>query len=210
MFGLRDRGPAAMMASDKEVAMHVATHHALDELQTLQDHAAKPALVLKLRAVILARQGWIAPGIAAALGKSPRTIQQWVGDYNRRGLDGLRDRRTSNRRYLTAAQEQQLCEYLDAEADDPHAGVRHAGELNAYLESHFGVTYSLSGLYELLRRLGYTWLMPRPRHEKNDPQVVQDFKKKRPHWWHKSPPSTPTGASKSGFRTRPASVNRAR
>jgi putative transposase len=190
--------------------MHVATHHTFDELQHLQDRAAKPALVLKLRAVVLGRQGWIAPRIAEALGKSPRTIQQWVGDYNRHGLDGLRDRRTSNRRYLTAEQEQQLREHLDAAADDPRGGVRHAGELGAYTEQHFGVTYSLSGLHELLRRLGYTWLMPRPRHEKNDPQVVEDFKKKRPRSWHKPPPSTPTSASKSGSRTRRGSASKAR
>jgi len=190
--------------------MHVATHHTMDQLQHLQDHADKPAMVLKLRALILARRGWFAPRIAEALGKSPRTIQQWVGDYNRHGLDGLRDRRTSNRRYLTAEQEQQLCEHLDATADDPHGGVRHAGELGAYIEQHFGVAYSLSGLYELLRRLGYAWLMPRPRHEKNDPQVVADFKKKRLRSWHKSPPSTPASALKCGFKTKLASASKGR
>ena len=38
--------------------MHVIHHHALDELQRLQDAADRPAMVLKLRALRLARNGW--------------------------------------------------------------------------------------------------------------------------------------------------------
>ena len=190
--------------------MHVVTHHTLEELQHLQDHADRPAMVLKLRALILARRGWFASDIAEALGKSVRTVQQWVGDYNRGGLDGLRDRRGGNRRYLSDEQEQQLREHLDALAQDPHRGVRHAGELIPFIEQHFNVTYSLSGLYELLHRLGYVWLMPRPRHEKNDPQAVEAFKKTPPRSCDGSPRNIPASASRCGSRTRHASANRAR
>ena len=38
--------------------MRVIHHHALDELQRLQDAADRPAMVLKLRALRLARNGW--------------------------------------------------------------------------------------------------------------------------------------------------------
>ena len=157
--------------------MHVVHHHQREELQRLQDKADRPAMVLKLRTIILARDGWAYKDIAEAVGKSPRTVQQWVSDYNHEGLDGLKDRRTSNHRYLTAEQEQQLCDHLDALAENPHDGVRHAADLIPFIEQHFNVTYSLSGLYDLLHRLGYRWLMPRPRHEKNDPAVVEAFKK---------------------------------
>jgi len=166
-----------MMAIDKEVAMHVVNHHTVEALEQLQNRTRQPAMVLKLRGVILAREGWTAPRIAQALGKSRRTIQTWVEHYNHDGLDGLRDRRGGNHRYLTPDQEQQLADHIDTLAEDPHAGVRHAAELIPHVEQHFGVTYSLSGLYELLHRLGYSWLAPRPRHEKNDPAAVAAFKK---------------------------------
>ncbi len=190
--------------------MHVAQHHSLNELQALQDHADKPALVLKLRAIILARQGWIASHIAQALGKSSRTIQQWVSLYNHQSIEGLIDRRSSNHRYLTADQEQQLTQYLDAQADDPHAGVRHADELGTYIKQQFGVTYSLSGLYELLHRLGYVWLMPRPRHEKNDPAIVDAFKKTPLRLWNKSRVNIRIKKSKSGSKTKHALASKAR
>lgn len=188
--------------------MHVANHHSLDELQRLESQASQPAMVLKIRAVILAKQGWIARSIGDALGKTSRCIQQWVGDYNRHGLDGLKDRRGGNHRHLTIEQEQQLMSHLDALADNPHDGVRYASDLLPYIEQHFGVTYSLSGIYELLHRLGYSWLMPRPRHEKNDPQVVDAFKKTPLRLYKTSQSNTRTKPSKSGSRTKPASASR--
>ena len=44
----------------------------------------------------------------------------------------------------------------------------------------FGVVYSLTGAYDLLHRLGFSWLMPRPRHAKASKEVQDEFKKKRP------------------------------
>lgn len=190
--------------------MHVVPHHTLAQLQQLQNHADRPAMVLKLRAITLARRGWIARAIAEALGKSTRTIQQWVGDYNAAGLDGLRDRRGGNHRHLTDEQEHQLCRRLDTLAEDPHAGVRYAKELLPFIEEHFGATYALSGLYELLHRLGYSWLMPRPRHEKNDPEAVAAFKKKAPRSSRPSPSSTPASGSRSGSRMKRVSGSKAR
>jgi transposase len=48
------------------------------------------------------------------------------------------------------------------------------------LEREFGVTYSLDGAYDLLERLGYSCLTPRPRHERADPAAVADFKERAP------------------------------
>jgi transposase len=50
----------------------------------------------------------------------------------------------------------------------------------AILEREFGVTYSLDGAYDLLERLGYSCLTPRPAHEKADPAAVADFKARAP------------------------------
>jgi transposase len=190
--------------------MHVVAHHELKSLQQMaarQTHARKHT---RLRAVILAQEGWMASQIAEALGVSVRTIQQWVGDYNRQGLDGLKDRRGGNHRYLTPTQEQQLREHLTATAADPEGGVRHAAELLPHIEKHFGVRYSLSGLYTLLDRLGYEWLMPRPRHPGADPEAQAAFKKKRRRLSKPWPQNIRTNASKSGSRTKPASDNKAR
>jgi transposase len=61
---------------------------------------------------------------------------------------------TSSR--LSDAQEQQLQDYLDQQAQDPQAGVRRAEDLRAWIQQQFGQLYSLPGLYDLLHRLGYS------------------------------------------------------
>lgn len=48
------------------------------------------------------------------------------------------------------------------------------------LESEFRVGYTLNGAYDLLHRLGYSCLTPRPVHEKNDPVAIQHFKESAP------------------------------
>ena len=158
--------------------MRVAIHHTLEELKTLEATADRPALVLKFRCISLARKGWMAKQIAEALDRSPRTIQQWVGDYNREQINGLKDQRGGNHRFLTHEQEVRLKTLIEQRQADQESGIRFAREIIPLIEEHFNVTYSLSGIYELLHRLGYSWLMPRPTHEKNDPEAVEGFKKK--------------------------------
>lgn len=157
--------------------MKVTAHHSIEELEQLAAAEKHAARHLRLRAVILAKRRWGAAQIGEALGKTSRTIQNWVREYNRDAADGLVDARGGNRRHLTDEQEQELCVYLDRVSEDPEDGPRHAAELMPWIEQHFGVVYSLSGLYELLHRLGYSWLMPRPRHPKHDPEAQAAFKK---------------------------------
>ena len=52
--------------------------------------------------------------------------------------------------------------------------------LRRWIEKQFGTIYSLTGAYDLLHRLGYSWLMPRPRHAKASKEAQEEFKKKRP------------------------------
>ena len=144
--------------------MHVSNHHSQTELKCLAKQQKRAAMVWRLQVVILAKQGHTAPQIVEATGVSRRTIQEWVQRYNADGLDGLKDRRRGgNHRHLSSEQERQVCQYLDRTAADPRDGVRRGEDLRRWLQQQFGVLYSLAGVYELLHRLGYSCLMPRPR-----------------------------------------------
>lgn len=190
--------------------MHVATHHSLAELQSLAKARNSASLRIKLRAIVLARTGWTAPKIADAFGHGRRTVQRWIRVYNNSGLDGLKDRRGGNHKHLSTEQEQQLKAHLEALAADPRDGIRHAAEVGEWIEAHFNTTYSFSGLYALLHRLGYEWLMPRPRHPKADPEAREAFKKKRRSRCGTLPSNIPASASKCGSRMRCASDSRER
>jgi transposase len=172
-----------MLSADKEVSMHVVNHHDLSDLRQRR-RRANPRLGLRIQIIILASEGRTAPQIAASLGMSRRNLQAYIHRYNQEGLAGLEDRRRgSNYRLLSTAQEQQVTEYLDSTAADPRAGVRRGEDLRVWIERRFGVLYTLPGIYALLHRLGYSSLMPRPRHAQADPQAQAEFKKKR---WSRS------------------------
>ena len=190
--------------------MTVQPHHSIEQLEQQARRAKDATRHRRLRAVILAKQGWTAPHVADAVGSKRRTVQDWIRHYNEQGLDGLVDQRGGNHRYLADEQEQQIKAHLDRTAADPHDGVRFGADLQAWIEQQFGVLYSLNGIYALLDRLGYSWLMPRSRHPKADPQAQVAFKKKSPSKSKRWRPSIPTNASKCGLKMKPALASRAR
>ena len=52
--------------------------------------------------------------------------------------------------------------------DDDSVTILHGGNIQTILKDDFDATCSLNGVYRLLHRLNYSWLVPRPQHEKAD------------------------------------------
>ena len=179
--------------------MRTISHHSLDELRHIR-RRANGGMRDRLQMVILAMEGQTARQIAQAVGSSRRTVQDWVYSYNASGLEGLKDRRGGNRRHLTGEQEQHICDHLNRTAADPHQGVRRAEDLRQWIQQRFEVLYTLTGIYDMLRRLEYSWLMPRPRHAQTDLAAQEEFKKKRLKRSRKSPKPIRASVPKSGSR----------
>ena len=136
----------------------------------------------RYRAVLLALDGQEAVAIAAALGRARRSVQDWVYAYRDGGIDDLRPGRSTGRpTKLPRQREAELRARLDA-GPLPADGVctLRGRDVVRILEQEFGVRYSLDGAYDLLERLGYSCLTPRPLHEKADPQQVEQFKQHAP------------------------------
>lgn len=160
------------------ITMYVAEHHSIDQLRELIRVERRAKIARRLQAVLLAKQGLTAPQIGKLVPMSRRVIQSWVYRYNGLGREGLCDRyRGGNKNKLDQHQQQQLKTHIDKAADDPHDGIRRGQDVRQWLKEQFGVCYSLSGIYDVLHRLGYRPLMPRPRHYKADPQAQEAFKK---------------------------------
>ena len=173
--------------------MRIVEHHTEAQLQSLAKFQDDARLRIQLQAIVLARQKRTAPDIAKALGHGRRTVQQWVQDYNAGGIEGLADKRGGNHRYLTAAQEQQLRQRLDAGAmeEDGVCSLR-AADVRRIIEKEFGKLYKPSGSYDLLHRLGYSYLCPRPRHPQSDAAAQEAFKKTSAARSSRSKTSIPT------------------
>jgi len=136
----------------------------------------------KYRAVVSALEGQQAPAIAKAMGRSRRAVQEWVYSYRDGGIDNLLPGKgTGQPTKLPRDQEARFRARLEA-GPTPADGVctLRGKDVVRILEVEFQASYTLDGAYALLHRLGYSCLTPRPRHENNDPAVVQKFKDHAP------------------------------
>ena len=158
--------------------MHVLEHHPLDELQQLAKAAAGRRLFLRIQAVILARQGRPAPEIAQALGCSRRAVQAWVANYNRGGIPALQERPRPGRPPRLCGPDLHRFEERVEAGPTPEDGVCtfRGPDLRRILEREFGVALGRQATYDLLHRLGFSSLMPRPQHKDADEEVQAFFK----------------------------------
>jgi transposase len=136
----------------------------------------------RYRAVLLAIEGQEAPTIARTLGRSRRSVQDWVYAYRDGGIQGLGIKpRPGRPTKLPREREADFRARLEAPVRESDGVCTLRGkDVVRILESEFGVGYTLDGAYDLLHRLGYSSLSPRPIHEKNDPAEVQRFKEQAP------------------------------
>lgn len=164
--------------------MTVTPHDAGDR-QLLDDLVRREADAKqrdRYRAVLLAMDELEGDEIALRLGRSPRFVDEWVGRYRRGGVEALRPKKQPGRRpKLTPQQEGQLKARLDAGPRDSDGVCALRGrDVCRIIEREFGVVHTLGGIYDVLRRLGYSSLVPRPRHRKNDPEAMRKFEADAP------------------------------
>lgn len=162
--------------------MDVKDHLPLVELQRLERAEKDADRAKRLRIVILGIEGWTAPAVAMAVGLTRRICQRWVRRYNEEGLAGLEDRRGRESRLpLTLEQQEQVRQRLDAgpTSQDEVCSLR-GKDVQRILAQEFHLLRSLAGVYHLLHRLGYSYLRPRPRHRKADPEKQAAFLRQWP------------------------------
>jgi transposase len=111
-------------------------------------------------------------------------VQDWAYAYRDGGVDAVQPRpRPGRTPKLPRRREAELMARLDAGPRSERDGgvcTLRGRDVVRILESEFGVKYTLGGAYDLLARLGYSCLSPRPLHEKADPAQVQQFKQSAP------------------------------
>jgi transposase len=162
------------------------TERAAGDIDELRRRATRERDALRrdrYRAVLMALDGEEAVAIARALGRARRSVQDWAYAYRDGGIDAVQPKpRPGRTPKLPREREAQFIERLDAGPLPSDGGVctLRGRDVVRILEREFGVRYTLGGAYDLLERLGYSCLTPRPLHEKSDPQQVEQFKQRAP------------------------------
>ncbi len=167
----------------------------------------------RYRAALLAMEGHETRQIMEALDRSRGFVQRWAYAYRDSGIDAIAPMpHPGARPKLSAQQQSRFIERFAAGPTDADDGVCTLRGKDAVriLEQEFGVRYSLPGVYDLLHRLGFSRLKPRPKHRKQDPQVQEQWLHQAPLLSRTCAETIPTRGSKCGSRTKRGSASKGR
>ena len=114
---------------------------------------------------------------AAAVGRNPEWLRMWVLRYDEGGYKNLVDKEgRGSERYLTKEQEEKLVELI-LELQDERDGGRVIGkDIGELIKKEFNVEYKKSAVYDLLERIGLSWVSARSKHPKSDIKKQKSFK----------------------------------
>lgn len=145
-----------------------------EKLKALYLRERDGAVRTRLHALWLLRSGWRLRPVAQAVGVHYRSVQRWVGWYRNGGVGAVRGHRVGGKGqepFLSEEAQDQVC-------DEVATGrFRTAAQIREWIAHEYGVSYTLGGVYSLLKRLKCAPKVPRPLHAKADLQVQQAWKK---------------------------------
>lgn len=131
-------------------------------------------LRMRLQGLWLLRSGWGLAPVATAVGVHYRSVQRWVGWYREGGVAKVLSHRMGGKGqepFLTHEAQEHVVKEVGT------GRFRTAGEIREWIAEHYGVSYSIGGTYNLMRRLRCAPRVPRPLHAKADQEQQASWKK---------------------------------
>lgn len=126
----------------------------------------------KINAVILLGSGWSLDEVAVALLLDDDTIRNYICRYKEGGLNNLLETyHKGSQPKLSDKQLSELCDELN------NIIYKTTKEICAYIKNTFGETYTVSGITDLLHRLGYVYKKPKLKPGEADIEKQEFFLK---------------------------------
>lgn len=137
----------------------------------------------RLRAIALLEEGYTQMEVAHKLGVTQGAVSQWKTAHAQGGIDALAGKSApGGTPKLNEKQCQRLLKYL-LQGPRKHGGSTELWTLPRIvrlIETKFGVQYDQSGVWRLLRRLGWSCQKPERRARERDNEAIQRWRK---HDW---------------------------
>jgi len=115
--------------------------------------------------------------LCALIGKTHKTIRLWRKLYEAGGIDALLSIKIGRGRKAHIDHKSIIEDAIEHLSRQQKGGRLRAQDLVDYFAQEKQITYSLSGMYHVLHRLGFSWITSRSKHPKQDLDAIEDFKK---------------------------------
>jgi transposase len=133
-----------------------------------------PQVRTRLHGLWLLRCGWRLDRVAEVVGVHYRSVQRWVAWYREGGLPEVQRHQMGGQGpapLLSPETEMQV-------GDEVAAGrFRTAWEIRDWIAEQYDASYTLGGIYSLMKRLKCGPKVPRPVHTKTDQELQAAWKK---------------------------------
>lgn len=160
--------------------IRLVSHLSTEELFTRYRQAKRASEKTHWQVLWLISQEKTSLEAAQATGYSQKWVRRLVARYNADGPDALQDGRRENKRQRLLSEEQRAALSTALEKPAPRGGLWSGPEVARWMSEKLGRTVRPQRGWDYLRLADYTPQVPRPAHEKADPQAQAAFQGKPP------------------------------
>lgn len=137
------------------------------ELEQMHDSTRDGRVRDRIKAVLLASEGWSSAMISQALRIHETTVVRHINDYLQ--SEKLKPENGGSQSRMSTAQTMQLIEHL---AENTYF---HTHQIVAHVEAEFGINYSVAGMNKWLHHNGFSYKKPKGVPHKFCPEIQQAF-----------------------------------
>ncbi len=148
-----------------------------DNFEKLYKQRGQHKRGIRLLALWKLQDGMSETKLCALIGKTHKTVRLWRRLYEAGGIDSLLTIKKGRGRKARIDHKAIIDNAVEHLSQQRNGGRLRAQDLVDYFAQEKRITYSLSGMYHVLHRLGYSWITSRSKHPKQDPEAIEAFKK---------------------------------
>ena len=145
----------------------ILTPEQKQQLEQMHDTECDSRVCDRIKAVLLASEGWSQVMISQALRIHESTVARHLSDYVL--SEKLKPENGGSQSRLSETQTMQLIEHLIEKT------YFHTRQIVAYIETEFGVSYTVSGMNKWLHHHGFSYKKPKGVPHKLKPEEQQAF-----------------------------------
>ena len=151
------------------------------DFDSLSKKESNARVRIRLLALSHLKDGKNSSEVARMLKISAQSVRFWLLRFHQESLDGLKDKQRSGRPYALDPQYHQALKDEILQRNHSSSGGSLTGlDIVDLIQEKWNVSYSLSGVYDLLRILNMSWISARSKHPKQDKEAQDQFKKTFP------------------------------
>lgn len=147
------------------------------DFHTLAQKEADPKARVRLLILMHIKNGKTKTATAEMFGFTRNTITTLIETVNRKGLEGIYDSPRSGRPPFIGWDQARQFRHDFLKAQKSKKGGRLTGYDAQKMLSEKGIHYKMTAIYELLEKLGLSWISSRSAHPKRNEEAQAAFKK---------------------------------